>query len=356
MEPLNIVAVCTGNICRSPLSEYFLRNALNPEHFSISSGGTRAVRGGEVPEQQAKIARQLGLDAIVEHKPHQITANEIRDADLVLTATLRHRRRIVRMLPSASSRVFTMREYAHLAPHVREADLIELLAQGTEPLKTVAVAVHQIRGTVPAPSNSEDYDIVDPFGEDKKTYRIAADQLVTAHRAIVDFLQRVERLASQLTAARQEAEPQLSPRPASDPAPSPNALPSAPATAPRNSETESSPSQTSPSPQHDVPHSPSVSNQTSMNTPAPIGQIVRTRPGIDPDTFEFPAFQGDGPPTHGKGIQLGLDEATVSQRSGKHTFNPKNPDHANNRRRIMSTSRDLPVPKADRGKHRRYPK
>ena len=369
MEPLKIVAVCTGNICRSPLSEYFLKNALNPEYFSISSAGTRAVRGGEVPERQRKIARKLGLDAIVEHKPRQITATDIRDADLILTATLRHRRRIVRTLPVASSRVFTMREYAHLAPHVKETDLIDLIAQGIPPLTIAAVSVHQLRGTVPQPARDEDYDIVDPFGEDKKTYRMSAEQLVTAHHSIVEFLQRIEQLTTTLNTRQGMTLPTSAPTEAttfpptplrnqdSSSLPSPAPAPPAPAPTPPPSQAVDPPTPSG------TANTPQKSRSTLHPTPRPSTTLPGhldhedgPRPKATTNTFEFPSFPIDGPPTLGKGIQLGLDSTASSRQPGKHTFNPKNPDHAKGRSGIMFTSRDLPVSKADRGKHRRYSK
>ena len=104
MEALRILTVCTGNICRSPLAEYFLRDALNDDHFQLASAGTHAVVGGEVPDQQIKIARKLGLETIIEHRGRQISGNDIREADLILTATLRHRRHVVRTMPSAAGK------------------------------------------------------------------------------------------------------------------------------------------------------------------------------------------------------------------------------------------------------------
>lgn len=201
MEALRVLTVCTGNICRSPLAEYFLRDALNSDHFELGSAGTHAVVNGAVPDQQVKIARTLGLVTIAEHRGRQISGSYIREADLILTATLRHRRRVVRMLPSASGKTFTMREYAHLSAHVQAVDLMEVLAGEEHGLRAATVAVHQLRGTVPQPPEEDSYDIVDPYGENKRTYRKAADQLIEANIAIAEFLERVESYAVELEAA-----------------------------------------------------------------------------------------------------------------------------------------------------------
>ncbi|GEM_PF-3112230 len=201
MEALRVLTVCTGNICRSPLAEYFLRDALNGDHFELGSAGTHAVVNGAVPDQQVKIAGKLGLEAIREHRGRQISASDIRDAGLILTATLRHRRRVVRTMPSAAGKTFTMREYAHLSANVQAVDLVEVLAGEEHGLRAAAVAVHRLRGTVPQPPDEDSYDIVDPYGENKRTYRKAADQLIEANTAIAEFLERVESYAMELEAA-----------------------------------------------------------------------------------------------------------------------------------------------------------
>lgn len=206
MEALRVLTVCTGNICRSPLAEYFLRDALNSDHFQLASAGTHAVVDGVVPDQQIKIARKLGLETIVEHRGRQISGSDIRDADLILTATLRHRRRVVRTMPSAASKTFTMREFAHLSTHVQEEDLMGLLTGQESSLRAAVTAVHQLRGTVPQPPEEDSYDIADPYGENKRIYRKSAEQLVVANTAIAQFLPRVETYAVELAAAHPASE------------------------------------------------------------------------------------------------------------------------------------------------------
>ncbi|MGO1592427.1 MAG: hypothetical protein ACTHW1_05795 [Ancrocorticia sp.] len=192
MEPLKVLSVCTGNICRSPLSEYYLRAGLNPAVFQTASAGTAAAIGSPVPDAQVQIARKLGIASIVEHEARQITLEDVEQADLVLTATLRHRRQVVRALPTSSGKVFTMREYGLLAPHVAESDFAQLLEEGMSPARLPAAAVHRLRGTIAPPASDDEYNIVDPIGQNKRVYRTAADQLVCAHRPIIELLTMAE--------------------------------------------------------------------------------------------------------------------------------------------------------------------
>ena len=55
----SILVVCTGNICRSPIAERFLRHAL--PGMKIDSAGTGALIGHEADESAVKIAALHGL-------------------------------------------------------------------------------------------------------------------------------------------------------------------------------------------------------------------------------------------------------------------------------------------------------
>lgn len=59
---MKILAVCLGNICRSPLAEGILKSKL-PEGFIIDSAGTIALHEGEHPDKRAiATAAKYGLD------------------------------------------------------------------------------------------------------------------------------------------------------------------------------------------------------------------------------------------------------------------------------------------------------
>ncbi|MFN8047620.1 MAG: hypothetical protein U0P48_03455 [Ancrocorticia sp.] len=199
MDPLNILTVCTGNICRSPLAEYHLKDTLDPHNFTISSAGTHAVQNGRVSDPQIAIARRLGLTNIVHHKATQLTRRHIAQADLILTATLGHRRSTVQILPSASVKTFTIREFAHLCSHVREQDITELITNRLPLAKVAATAVHQLRGHVDPPDSSNDYNISDPFGADEEAYERSADQLLNALYIVESYLTKVASVVQQST-------------------------------------------------------------------------------------------------------------------------------------------------------------
>lgn len=59
---MKILAVCLGNICRSPLAEGILKSKL-PESFIIDSAGTISMHEGKHPDKRSiSTAAKYGLD------------------------------------------------------------------------------------------------------------------------------------------------------------------------------------------------------------------------------------------------------------------------------------------------------
>lgn len=190
---MEILTVCTGNICRSALAESHLRARLDSQEFTVTSAGVKAVVGGRVPREQLLIGSELGLTDLLGHEGQQLTRAMVDNADLLLVASLKHRASVVRMAPSAAGRTFTFREFAHLAKTVTSEDIAELRADGHNFREAAVIAVTQQRGTVPFP---DEYDVEDPFGEDEETYRRSAQQLIPAVEDTAKYLRIVSNLAS----------------------------------------------------------------------------------------------------------------------------------------------------------------
>ncbi|WP_299620172.1 low molecular weight protein-tyrosine-phosphatase [uncultured Tenacibaculum sp.] len=79
---MNILMVCLGNICRSPLAEGILKSKLSAEHF-IDSAGTSGHHSGELPDQRSiAIARINGLD-ITDQRSRKFTVKDFDEFDLI---------------------------------------------------------------------------------------------------------------------------------------------------------------------------------------------------------------------------------------------------------------------------------
>ncbi len=79
---MKILAVCLGNICRSPLAEGILKSKL-PESFIIDSAGTIALHEGEHPDKRAiATAKNRGVD-ISEQRSRPITQKDLEEFDKI---------------------------------------------------------------------------------------------------------------------------------------------------------------------------------------------------------------------------------------------------------------------------------
>ncbi len=104
----NILVVCEGNICRSPMAEGLLTGAL--PKVSVRSAGLNAMSGMPADETAVRLMLSLGID-IASHRAMQITRELCLQAALVLVMTAAQRKRLEEAYPAACGRVFRLGEY-----------------------------------------------------------------------------------------------------------------------------------------------------------------------------------------------------------------------------------------------------
>lgn len=87
----NILVVCVGNICRSPIGEAFLQAKL--PQSNVSSAGISALVGYPADPHSINLMREHNID-ISSHLARQIDSEMISAADLILTMEKRHNKHI----------------------------------------------------------------------------------------------------------------------------------------------------------------------------------------------------------------------------------------------------------------------
>ena len=179
----DVLVVCEGNLCRSPLAERLLRLRLaDVPHVRVASAGTRSVVGSPMDEMAAAELRRLGGDP-ADFVSRQLTAELARDADLVLTATRAQRSQVIALAPAAVKRTFTLLELAVLLderPWAPQGD-----AASQDARKVLAHAADW-RSTVTPRGDS--LDIPDPIGRSAEVHRTSAEVADLATQVIADFL------------------------------------------------------------------------------------------------------------------------------------------------------------------------
>ncbi len=81
--PVNILMVCLGNICRSPLAEGILTAKLPKDSFFVDSAGTGNWHIGSQPDERSIIvAKNNGID-ISNQKCRQFTTSDFENFDYI---------------------------------------------------------------------------------------------------------------------------------------------------------------------------------------------------------------------------------------------------------------------------------
>ncbi|MDR2973406.1 MAG: hypothetical protein LBV00_01645 [Propionibacteriaceae bacterium] len=169
----HILAVCTGNICRSPSIERLLDLRLAGSHqarseFTVASAGTGAVTGAPIESTMADLLTRAGVDT-ADFRAQPVTMDLVDQADLILTATAAHRATIVRLAPKALARTFTLVEFALSLTHISPTDVVRLPLD--ERLPHLLANARQCRPALR--SSGQAIDITDPYRQPFETYQAA---------------------------------------------------------------------------------------------------------------------------------------------------------------------------------------
>ena len=103
----SILVVCVGNICRSPMAEAMLQQALADKGIRIASAGLGALVDKPMDATALEVLREHGGDH-PDHKAQQLTRDMVRDYDLILTMEPKHIQDITRIAPEARGKTFLL--------------------------------------------------------------------------------------------------------------------------------------------------------------------------------------------------------------------------------------------------------
>jgi protein-tyrosine phosphatase len=115
-EPVRLLFVCLGNICRSPTAEGVMRHLLQregmQERVELESAGTGGWHVGSPPDRRAHEAAQArGIP--LGGRARQVRPEDFREFDLLLAMDRENRRDLLEMAPGGEGRekVRLLREF-----------------------------------------------------------------------------------------------------------------------------------------------------------------------------------------------------------------------------------------------------
>jgi protein-tyrosine phosphatase len=185
-----LLFVCTGNICRSPMAERLAAAALatrlgaEASQVLVHSAGTWGHEGSPMEPFALDTLARLGVDHASSgaFRARELTAEMVESADLVLVASREHRAAVVTMVPRAAARTFTLREFGRLSAGV---DGPGLPSGVVERGKALVAAAAGRRGLVPP--GPEGDDLADPYGAPARAFEHCAADIVDVLRAPLDL-------------------------------------------------------------------------------------------------------------------------------------------------------------------------
>ncbi|AIE61565.1 low molecular weight protein arginine phosphatase [Bacillus methanolicus] len=105
-----ILFVCTGNTCRSPMAEAFLKSKSIPG-VEVKSAGVFAVNGSEASPNAKKVLDENKIEH--NHQSTSLTNELIEWATYILTMTSGHKASVISQFPEAARKTYTLNEFAH---------------------------------------------------------------------------------------------------------------------------------------------------------------------------------------------------------------------------------------------------
>ena len=126
-KKLNILFVCSGNVCRSPMAEGILKNKIPniiKNKIKVFSAGTNTVIGMRVSAFAEEVAKKYNVN-ISSHKSKQLNEEMITKSDFIFIMSQDHidffRKRFLKYM----DKVYPLKKFENAEPQNANSDIID---------------------------------------------------------------------------------------------------------------------------------------------------------------------------------------------------------------------------------------
>jgi protein-tyrosine-phosphatase len=119
---MNLLFVCSGNTCRSPMAEALARKIASRrgiEDLSVSSAGTNAWDNVPATDEALLVGMERDID-LTGHRARKLTSSIVSEADLIFVMTSGHLEQVKQL--GGRGKVHVIDEYASGAANQGVAD------------------------------------------------------------------------------------------------------------------------------------------------------------------------------------------------------------------------------------------
>jgi protein-tyrosine phosphatase len=101
----NVLVVCVGNICRSPMAEALLRQRAKAPDVQITSAGTHALRGHSMDPMAQTVLHMHEVQS-THHLARQVDRQMLHQAELILLMEHAQLKSVLKLAPEVRGKTF----------------------------------------------------------------------------------------------------------------------------------------------------------------------------------------------------------------------------------------------------------
>ena len=112
---VKIMFVCTGNICRSAMAHWMMKDKLQKNNINdveVCSSGIYAQNGDTPTYNAIETMEEFNID-MKKHRATNTMNSDIANMDLIFGMTKSHKDELIYLYPNLKDKIFTLKEYVN---------------------------------------------------------------------------------------------------------------------------------------------------------------------------------------------------------------------------------------------------